>query len=281
MASLESLSFRQLDQDMENSNTWYFAGKPVVGSKYIALGRRDWYTGFANRLTRELGTKVYLCDFMDWVDESRPEKSLYFFIETSERIDVNLKGIPKEDLQRATVGARISVYNREMLRVPYMTGWEINQLFYKGHRIKTYWHTSGSMSAEEAYNAMGRKVPITNILDASLSNEEYLGSVKMPIELILQKYKQEEISPLEKLLRTIAATSWSSKLEFCDSYGTLIIVVHGPMNSQYTGMLEISVHHDEIFIVQVYDSSNHVLFWDRNVDMQSIGRRLIGLIRKG
>ena len=263
-----------------DSTAWYFAGKPVTGPRFIALGRRNWYTSFANQLTKQLGTKVYLCDFMDWIDESRPEKSLYFFIDTSERIDVNLKGIPTEDLKRATVGAGRNVYNRGELRLPYMTGWEINQLFHRGHIAKTYWHTCGSMTTEEAYRAMGRKVPIDRILDTSLNKQEYLGSTRMTAEMILSKYRQEGIKSIENLLKKIMMKSWSKNLIFCDSSGTLILAVHGQKTNEYTGMLEISVHHEDVFIVQVYDSDNRVTLWNRNSDIQAIGRILIALMSK-
>ena len=266
---------------MTETNTWYFAGIPVTGPKFIALGRRNWYTAFANQLTKALGTKVYLCDFMDWIDETRPEDSLYFFIRSSDRIDIHLKDIPKEDLQRATVGVGRRVFSRQELRIHHMTGWEINQVFHDGHTNKTYWHTGGSMSMEEAYNAMGKKVPIDRIIESRLANEDFMGATRMSSEEILRHYKEAEVPPLENLLRKVIAKSWSSKLTFYESYGSLIIAVHGYKTNRYTGMLEISVHHQYIFIVQVYDSQNQVTFWDRNVDAQQVGRMLIELIKKG
>ena len=221
-----------------------------------------------------------MCDFMDWIDESRPEKSLYFFIETSERIDVNLMGIPKDDLQRATVGVGRSVYNRSELRLPYMTGWEINQLFHRGHIAKTYWHTSGSMTIEEAHISMGRKVPIAKIKDTPLNNEQYLGSIPMCPELILSKYRQAGIKSIETLLQKIMVKPWSKNLVFCDSFGTLILGVHGQNKKKYAGIVEISIHHENVFIVQVYDSDNRVTLWNRSSDMQEIGRILVSLMSK-
>jgi len=51
---------------------WRFNGSPAADRKFIALGRRKWSSAFANNQTQVLGTKVYLCGFMDWIDEKIP-----------------------------------------------------------------------------------------------------------------------------------------------------------------------------------------------------------------
>ena len=103
----------------------------------------------------------------------------------------------------------------------------------------------------------------------------------MAAQEILEYYKAGEIPPLERLIQRLLEISWIKKLQFFESCGTLMIGVHGQTTNRYTGTVEISVHHNGIYIVQVYDAKNRVLFWDRNVDIQRIGRILIELIKKG
>lgn len=265
---------------MTQSDAWYFGGIPVSGPKYIALGRRAWYSAFANHLTRQLQTKVYLCDFMDWVAEVDPEESLYFFIRSAERIDVHLKAIPTEDLRRATVGIGRSTANRAELRLSHMTGWEINQLFHHGHLDKAYWHTSDSMTASAAHAAMSGKVPRERILVGPNGLDNSLGARSMAPEELLAYYRDAGFVELQTLLIRMLAVSWARHLAFLDGYGTLVVIVHGQRSGRQTGALEISVHHKDLFIVQVHGSDGRVETWDRNVDARRLGTMVFDLIRR-
>ena len=271
----------ELGRNAIPNQVWYFNGKPVTGPKHIALGRRNGYTCFANHLTQVLGTKTYLCDFMDWVDESQPEESLFFFIQTAERIDIYLRDIPQEDLHKATVGVGRRVQFRRQLRIAYMTSWEINQVFHNGHASKTYWHVPNELTCEEVHRALGGEVPFERIVQCGIESGETLGAREMPFRQITQYYQLMGFQGLCVLLRRLEKVSWMRKLSFLDSYGTLLIRVRGQVTDRYTGIVEVTVHHDGVYIVQVYNANGHVVDWNRNVDRRSLGRILVSLIRKG
>lgn len=84
---------------------WYLAGQRIDGPKYLAIGRSTYYIAFLQRLAVELGAPVYQSDFMEWIDPSHPEISLMYYLETAERIDVNLEGVSPVDVRAATVEA--------------------------------------------------------------------------------------------------------------------------------------------------------------------------------
>ena len=131
-------------EEMRLNGTWYHdSGEIADGRRFVALGRHEYYKAFALRLSQELGTEVYLLDYMVWIDLNKPHKSLLYFIEAAERIDINLEGISKDDLWRATAGASRLAIDRRDLGLPYMTSWEINQVYWGGHLPKAWWHTGG------------------------------------------------------------------------------------------------------------------------------------------
>ncbi|HTZ51326.1 MAG TPA: metallophosphoesterase [Spirochaetia bacterium] len=156
----------QRANDMRLHGTWYHDdGRLADGRRFIALGRHEYYAAFAARLSDELGTEVYLLDYMIWLDLERPHKSLLYFIEAAERIDINLQGISREDLHRATVGASRLAIDRRDLGLPYMTSWEINQVYWGGHLHKAWWHTGGSMSRQDVHDAMDGKASMERIVE--------------------------------------------------------------------------------------------------------------------
>jgi hypothetical protein len=258
---------------------WRFNGRPAAGRKFIALGRREWYSAFANNQTQVLGTKVYLCDFMDWIDEKNPERSLYYFIDSAERIDVCLKGILQSDLDRATVGIGKSA-SRQELRLPHMTGWEINQLFHRGYLGKTYWHVADGMTPDQAFQAMGRRVPKERITAITDADDAHLAARSLSAERIIGYYEESHFVELASLLKQILTRSWGKYLKFYDGYGTLVVEVTSKGLQTATGIMEITGHHEGVFIVQVHDHAKPKAFWDRNMDTKTVGNFLIDLLKK-
>jgi Icc-related predicted phosphoesterase len=173
LVDVETLERNQMREertkDMLARGSWYHDdGRPVDGRRFIALGRHEYYKAFAHRLSEQLGTEVYLLDYMIWLDLEDPHGSLLCFIKAAERIDINLQGISKEDLRRATVEAVRLALDRRDLGLPYMTSWEINQVYWGGHLHKAWWHSGESMSKQEAHEAMGEKVSFDRIVEDSL-----------------------------------------------------------------------------------------------------------------
>ena len=262
---------------MNELGEWFSNGIPAAGRKFIALGRRKWYSAFANTQTRVLGTNVYLCDFMDWIDEIDPERSLYYFIDSAERIDVCLKGILPSDLERATVGIGKSA-SRFELHVPHMTGWEINQLFHRGHLGKTHWHVADDMTLDQAFYAMGKQVPRDRITVFADADDAYLSARSLPVERILGHYQEAQFVELSRLLKQILTRPWGKYLKFYDGYGTLVVTSED--FQKVAGIMEITAHHEGVFIVQVHDHSKPNAFWDRNMDSKTLGNLLIDLLKK-
>ncbi len=152
--------------EMKESGAWFHSnGEAVARPWFVALGRHQWYVPFAESLARRYGSEVYLLDFMVWPDMDDPQDSLLWFIKTAERIDVNLRGITPEDLRRATSGAGGSKVSRQELGIGYMTSWEMNRVFCDDYLGITWWHTGGSMSASQAYEALGGCVARERIVE--------------------------------------------------------------------------------------------------------------------
>ena len=151
--------------EMRATGAWYLAGQRIDGPKYLAIGRSTYYIAFLQRLAVELGDPVYQSDFMEWIDPSHPEVSLMYYLQTAERIDVNLEGVSPADVRAATVDAGRCTVDRRDLGLPFMTSWEINQLYWHTPRIPVFWHTGGSMTLDEAYEIIGARVPKEQICE--------------------------------------------------------------------------------------------------------------------
>jgi poly(ADP-ribose) glycohydrolase ARH3 len=153
-------------EEMRRSGTWYHSnGEPVSLPRNIALGRHEWYVPFAEELARHLGSEVYLLDFLIWPDMTDPQGSLLWFIMAADRIDINLRGITAHDLELATSGAGGAKGSRRELGLPYMTSWEINRVYWDDYLERTWWHTGGSMTAAQARETLGERVPAARILE--------------------------------------------------------------------------------------------------------------------
>ena len=168
LEDIETLEARErhlrIKADMEATGSWYMKGQKIEDPKYLALGRSSYYVAFMARLSKQLGTPVYQSDFMDWIDPAHPDVSLLYFIKTAERIDISLEGITPEQLRAATSDASGAAENRSQTRFPYMTSWEMNQVYHGGFLNKAYWHTSnGAMSKADASRALGTVVPVERI----------------------------------------------------------------------------------------------------------------------
>lgn len=150
---------------MSDEHAWFLAGQEITGPKYLAIGRSTYYISFLQAVAATLGTPVYQSDFLDWLDPGDPHRSLSFYLETAERIDVNLEGISARDLHEATAGAGGSASTRTALRPRYMTSWEMNQIYFGRYLRHTFWHTGGSMTAAEASAVLGDRVPKERIIE--------------------------------------------------------------------------------------------------------------------
>jgi hypothetical protein len=71
-------------------------------------------------------------------------------------------------LHRATVGAAGLKESRRALGIPYMTSWEINQVFWTPElRSRTWWHLAGEQTLEQAYGALGGQIDRERLVTAS------------------------------------------------------------------------------------------------------------------
>lgn len=151
--------------EMRATGAWYLARQRIDGPKYLAIGRSTYYVPFLQRLAVELGTPVYQSDFMEWIDPAHPEVSLMYYLQTAERIDVNLEGVSPADVRAATVVAGRPGVDRRDVGLPFMTSWEINQLYWSNPNVPVFWHTGGSMTLDEAYEIIGARVPKERICE--------------------------------------------------------------------------------------------------------------------
>jgi acetoin utilization deacetylase AcuC-like enzyme len=167
--------------DMLATGTWYesiggykgsYSGTEalvfnrVEGRRLLALGRSDFYDGFIERLERACGERVYQSDYMAWIDSGDPYASLLWYIESAERIDLSLEGIGASDLRLAAIDAIGPARDRHGLGVRFMTSWEINRIFWGPALKKTRWHLMGSMSRDDAWEALGRRVSREYIVES-------------------------------------------------------------------------------------------------------------------
>ena len=155
---INSNDIESIRKDMVENGSWYKDDMLVTGKKYIALGRRQYYTEFANNLSTKLGTKVYLLDFMTWVDPRHPCKSLFYYIKSAEKIFVNLEGVTADNIEEA-----LSQDYESNNNLPFMTLWEINQIYFKNLTNKTYWFSSDTISKKEVYDCFKGKIKKENI----------------------------------------------------------------------------------------------------------------------
>ena len=140
-------------------------GEIVPRPYYISIGRREWYWHFAKEMFSRLGSESHLLDLLLFPYPSDPHASLFFFIETAVRIDIHLKGISFDQLKHSAQRGYCVKTRADLGWCPYMSLWEINQIVYRQLLDKCYWHVSNSMSIDEAYEALGKKVSLSRISD--------------------------------------------------------------------------------------------------------------------
>ena len=92
-------------------------------------------------------------------------QSLLYYIESADRIDINLEGVEPGHLHQATVGLGRLAKVLSEIEAPYTTAWEINQVFHKGLLDRAWFHTGRAMTRWRAFRAMGCKVPLCRILN--------------------------------------------------------------------------------------------------------------------
>ncbi len=138
----------------------------IISRPYnISLGRREWYWHFAKEMSSKLGSESYLLDFLLFPYPSDSHVSLFFFIENAKRIDIHLKGISFDQLKHSTQRGYCAKTRADLGWCPYMSLWEINQIVYRHLLDRCYWHVSNSMSVDEAYEALEKKVSLSRISD--------------------------------------------------------------------------------------------------------------------
>ena len=148
-------------------------GEIVPRPYYISLGRREWYWHFAKKMSSRLGSESYLLDFFIFPYPSDSEASLFFFIKDAERIDIHLKGISIDQFKHSAQRGYCVKSRADLGWCPYMSLWEINQIVYRHLLDRCYWHVSNSMSVDEAYKALGKKVSLSRISnEVQINNED-------------------------------------------------------------------------------------------------------------
>lgn len=103
-------------------------------------------------------------------------QGLLFYIESAERIDINLEGVEPGHLRQATVGLGRLAETLAEIEAPYTTAWEINQVFHKNLLGKAWFHTGRAMTRWQAFRAMGSRVPLRRILN---DNRHLLDTFEM------------------------------------------------------------------------------------------------------
>lgn len=150
-------------QWFEDGHNYYF--RPAEHKKII-LGRAQFYIQFMDFMYETYGVRYYLLDLMSRLDDRNGQQQLLFYILDAEEIHVNLEGVSFEVLKKSTIGANGFVDSKEDIPSYYTTSWEINQIFYRPSVLEnTYFHTGSSITRRKAYKAMGKKVPMSRILD--------------------------------------------------------------------------------------------------------------------
>ena len=146
----------------EDGHNYYFR---AAKHKKIILGRCQFYVQFADFMYEKYNERYYLLDFMTRLDGLNGQESLLYFIEDAEEIHINLEGVTRKFLKKATIGLNRATDFKDEIGAKYTTAWEINQVFHKGLLDITWFHTGSSMTRRQAYRAMGKKVPLERILD--------------------------------------------------------------------------------------------------------------------
>jgi hypothetical protein len=152
---------------MQTEGTWFEDGhnydfRPAT-TKNIALGRYQFYVQFADFLYEQNGKRSYLLDYMTRYEDGL--QSLLFYIESAERIDINLEGVEPNHLRQATIGLGRLAKSLSEIEAPHTTAWEINQVFHKKLLDRTWFHTGRTMTRWQAFKAMGFQVPLSRILN--------------------------------------------------------------------------------------------------------------------
>jgi hypothetical protein len=145
---------------MQTEGRWFEDGhnynfRPAT-TKNIILGRYQFYIQFADFMNQRYGIRSYLLNFMTRYEDGL--QSLLFYIESAERIDINLEGVNRRHLGQATIGLGRLANHMSEIEAPYATAWEINQVFYRNHLKRTWFHTGREMSRRQAFLSMGRVV---------------------------------------------------------------------------------------------------------------------------
>jgi hypothetical protein len=107
-------------------------------------------------LSVELNTPVYHTDYLDWPEPANERASAEFFVDTAERIDIDLRDVSFSELYEAmqTSGSKGSV--------------ELTQIA-RAHREenvgKTFWHFPRGAGREYVETILGGRVPLERIIE--------------------------------------------------------------------------------------------------------------------
>ncbi len=121
--------------------------------RHVGLGRSTFYDIFLEDLSRVFGHPVYQGDYLVWVDPFDPYVSLGYYIDTAERIEFSLRGIPVDDVHGVVQFGKLAS-GRSELGTPYMTLWEINQILFSENVDKTWWHVAPEQDTDDVRSAL-------------------------------------------------------------------------------------------------------------------------------
>jgi hypothetical protein len=134
----------------------------ISTKRHLAIGRSTYYDEFINARSRALHYEVFQSDYLVWINPRDPYESLLYYINTAECIDVNLQGVPGESIALA-VEHRTAAASRRILKSPFMTVWEINQILFSPNLNKTMWFVHDDQNLAEVRQALESLVEVDKI----------------------------------------------------------------------------------------------------------------------
>lgn len=151
-AALEDLYVTDVEESrkrqraqMRRESTWFHDnGREVEGTKHLAVSIHSAALDFVETLKREFGTQACIPDYLLFLDVLNSHASLSFFLRTADTIHINLSGLDREELNRATTEAGGPVDRKEALDTPHMALWLINQIYWTDAASRARWYRNGA-----------------------------------------------------------------------------------------------------------------------------------------
>jgi len=151
-AALEDLYVTEFEETrnrqrarMRSEGKWFHDnGQEVAGTKHLAVSTHTRAVDFVETLQRGSGIHACIPDYLLFLDVLNSYESLSFFLRTSDAIHVNLSGLDREELNRATIEAGRPVDRKEALDTPHMALWLINQIYWTDAASRARWYLDGA-----------------------------------------------------------------------------------------------------------------------------------------